>query len=450
MTGGARTRASRRCLAIACLLLHAAAAAQPFPEPLHLQDALELAGTSHPLLTAGRAELEQLEAAAARIEARDDIDIGARLAARLIEPSDAALDQSSNDSRAELFARKRLYDFGRTSALEAAAATQLTGGRLRYSADLAQYRIAVMRAFFDVLLADLEYARDNESMAVAYVEADRLRDRNELGQVADVQLLKQEDAYQALRIQRLRSQSRQRSTRARLAQLLNRPDDLPVNLAPPTLAENDRPLPEYEQLVESALAANPRVLSLRAELEAARQNIRAERAGRRPVLSGSVIGTSAEREVSSRNPLEAELRLDIPLFRGNRVNAEVAGAQAEMHRLAAAVQQFEYDLRQDLLEIWLDMQALRAQREQVSVNAEFRSLDFDRAQALYELEVTTDFGNALVGQSKAALLDARTEFALALGWARLSALTGENYSPFLQMPASSVQPGNHSDENSDR
>ena len=30
-------------------------------------------------------------------------------------------------------------------------------------------RLAVMRAFFDVLLADLAYTRDNEDMAVAYV-----------------------------------------------------------------------------------------------------------------------------------------------------------------------------------------------------------------------------------------------------------------------------------------
>lgn len=448
MFGSLQHRCAAACCALA-LVSTSLPAAPPLPDPLNLQDALLLAGEAHPILAASRAELEQVEASAASTLARDDIDIGARLVARYIEPSSIAYDQDNNDSRATLYARKQLYDFGRTDALESAAETRVVGGEMRFTAELVRYRISVMQAFFEVLLADLEYARDNEAMAVAYVEADRLRDRNELGQVAEVKMLEQENAYQQLRMQRLRSQNRQRSSRARLAQLLNRPDDLPATLEEPPLAENNQPLPDYEQLVAAALANNPRILSLRADVEAARLRIKAERAGSRPVLSGSVSSTAANRDVSSDNPFEAELRLDIPLFRGNRTNAEVARAQADMHRLTATLQQLEHDLRQNLLDIWLDIQTLLAQREQVSVSHDFRSLDFDRAQALYELEVKTDFGDALVGQSKAALLAARTEYALALDWARLSALTGEAYSPYLQIP-SPVATGSRDDENLDR
>ncbi len=253
-------------------------------------------------------------------------DIGARLEARLIEPSDAADDQSHNDSRASLYAQKRLYDFGRTGALEAAAESSVEGGQLRFTAARARHRIDIMQAFFDVLLADLEYARDNEAMAVAYVGADRTRDRNQLGQVSDIEKLKQEDSFEALRMRRYRAQARQRTTRAKLAQLLDRPDDLPSNLVRPQLPENDRPLPEYPHLVEAALARNPRVLSLKADLEAARLQIKAERAGGRPVVSGSLSATAGERDVSSRNPLEAELRLEIPLYEGERIDAGVATA----------------------------------------------------------------------------------------------------------------------------
>lgn len=448
-TPGAGPRQRRLVCCLLLLTMPPLAAAPPLPDPLRLEDALMLAGEGHPLLAASRAELETVEASAASTFAKDDIDIGASLEARLIEPSSAADDQSNNDSRAALYARKQLYDFGRTDALEAAAATRITGGKLRFTADLAGYRIRIMQAFFDVLLADLEYARDNEAMAVAYVEADRLRDRNELGQVADVRLREQENSYQELRLQRLRSQARQRSSRARLAQLLDRPDDLPSSLAQPALTGNDQPLPEYEQLVAAALDNNPRVLSLRTDLEAARLRIKAERAGSRPVLSGSVGATAGHRDVSSRNPLEAELRLDIPLYRGNRIDAAVARAQADMHRLEANLQQLEYDLRETLLELWLNIQTLLAQREQVRVSSDFRALDFDRAQALYELQVKTDFGDALVGQSKAALLAARTEYALALDWARLSALTGQAYSSYLQIPTPAPS-GSHNDETMDR
>ncbi len=432
---GTRRHGLRPILAVLGLLLHlpaAGLAGQALPEPLSLGEALRLAGENHPLLSASRADIESLQADAARAYARDDIDIGARLQARFIEPSDVATDQSHNDSRAALFARKQLYDFGRTEALEAAAETRVNGGRLRFSADLTQYRIRVMQAFFDVLIADLTFARDNEAMAVAFVQADRLRDRNELGQVSDSRLLEQQNAYQALRMQRLRAQARQRSSRAKLAQLLNRPDDLPATLAPPPLQENDQALPEYEDLVKAALANNPRVQSLKADLEAARLRIKAERAGARPVLSGSVSTAAGNRDISSRNPLEVELRLDIPLYRGGRVDAEVARARATMHRLEAELKQLEFDLRQNLLDVWLDIQTLLAQRQQVEVSTDYRALDFDRAQALYELQVKTDFGTALVGQSRAALLAAQTEYALALDWARLSALSGESFSPYLQ------------------
>jgi outer membrane protein TolC len=420
------------------LSLATALAAEPLPDPLTLEDALRLAGADHPAIALSRARLAQLQADAERTAARDEVDIGASLEARLIDPPSSSDNQSNNDSRAILFARKRLYDFGHTRALEEAAAASVTGGELLAGADLLRHRIAIMQAFFDVLLADLEYARDNEAMAVAYVQADRSRDRNELGQVSDIDLLEQERIYQEYRMRRTRAQARQRSTRALLAQLLDRPDQLPSSLQQPNLAGNNQPLPEYQQLLEATLAANPGMQSLRADLEAARLMVQAQRTGKRPVLSGSVQAAANERNVGSRNPLEAELRLEIPLYDSNRSNAEVARAQADVYRLTAELRQREYELRQRVLEIWLDIQTLLAQQQQVDIFTESRALNFDRAQAEYELELKTDFGDALVGQSESALLRAQTEFGLALDWARLTALTGEPYSPYI--PAQATLP----------
>ncbi len=427
--------------ATAVLLLSSATtlAAEPLPEPLTLEDALRLAGADHPAIALSRARLAQLQAEAERTAARDEIDIGASLEARLIDPPSSSDDQSNNDSRAILFARKRLYDFGHTRAIEDAAAASVTGGELRASADLLRHRIAIMQAFFNVLLADLEYARDNEAMAVAYVQADRSRDRNELEQLSDIDLLEQESVYQEYRMRRTRAQARQRSTRALLAQLLDRPDQLPSSLLQPDLSDNNQPLPEYQQLIEATLAANPGMQSLRADLEAARLMVKAERTGKRPVLSGSVQAAANERNVGSRNPLEAELRLEIPLYDSNRSNAEVARAQADVYRLTAELRQLEYELRQRVLETWLDIQTLLAQQQQVDIVTRSRALNFDRAQAEYELELKTDFGDALVGQSESALLRAQTEFGLALDWARLAALTGEPFSPYIHTQATPPQ-----------
>ena len=425
--------AVRGCCAlslVARLLAAPAVVAGPLPEPLTLDVALE-AAADHPAVALGQAGLVQLQADADAVRARDDVDIGATLEARVIEPSPNALDQGHNDSRATLYARKRLYDFGHTAALEAAAATSVQGGEIRARIEATRHRLAVIQAFFAVLLADLEYARDNEAMAVAYVRADRSRDRAELGQLSDVELLQRESGYQQLRMQRVRSQARQRSSRAQLAQLLNRPEQLSANLVRPDLASNNEPVPEYEQLLAAALDQNPGLLALRADLAAAQQTLDAARTGRRPVLTGSLEAAANERDISSRNPFEAGLQLQIPLYDGRRTDADVARAQAEVYRLQEQLRAHELELRQLLLELVLDIQTLQSQREQVRIFRQSRQLNFDRAQAEYELELKTDFGDALIGQSESALLEAQTEFALAQNRARLGALTGLTVSPFM-------------------
>jgi len=425
------------------LLAAARPVAAALPDPLTLEAALQ-AGDEYPSVALDEARLARLEAVAQQVRAQDDVELGAALEARAIEPSATATDQSRNDSRATLYARKRLYDFGHTRALEAAAASSVEGGRLRAEATRLRHRVAVMQAFFDVLLADLEYARDNESMAVSYVAADRGRDRHELGQLSDADLLQLENAYQKTRMKRSRAQARQRSTRAVLALLLDQPDLLPSSLVRPDLASNDRPLPGAEALVAAALGHDPEVQALRADLEAARLQMQAERTSGRPVLTGSLAAAANQREIRSRNPLEAELRLEIPLY-DKRTDAGIARARADFDALTAQLRQQEYDVRQRVLEIWLDIQTLQTQREQVKVFAESRQLNFDRAQAEYEMELKTDFGDALVGQSQSELLRAQNEFGLALDRARLAVLTGGPYSPFLS-GLSSTSPGDHHHE----
>lgn len=150
---------------------------------------------------------------------------------------------------------------------------------------------------------------------------------------------------------------------------------------------------------------------MRAELEAARLQVQAQRTGKRPVLSGSVLAAANERNVGARNPLEAELRLEIPLYDGNRVDAELARAQADVNRLTTELCQLEYELRQRVLEVWLDIQNLLAQQQQVDAFTQSLALNFDHAQAEYELELKTDFGDALIGQSESVLLRARSPSA---------------------------------------
>ncbi len=414
-------RWSARSLLAAVLLsplLHAA----PLPEPLTLPQALALADAHHPLLERARAELEAARAELLQTDSSDDLEVHAKLDARWVKPP-AIAPQSHDDSRARLSLDKRLYDFGRTGNRIAAARLDAEGREILLELARRKLRLQVMQRFFEVLLADLEFARDNEEMAVVFVRLDKARKKNELGQLSDIDLLALETRYQEVRSKRYRSEARQRLARQRLALLLGRPEDLPDTLEPPVL-DNDRPLPDYEELVRRALADNPELQALRTQLEGAAKRLEAARASDRPVITGRMEATHYQRSFGARDPFRASLAIDIPLYTGDRSRAEEADAWARLHSLQARLKEAELTLREQLLDAWQRVQTLKAQRDQADTNQDYRDLYLDRSRTRYEQELTTDLGDAMVHQSEARLLSSRTEFELALAWATLDLLTG--------------------------
>ncbi|MEW8428866.1 MAG: TolC family protein, partial [Candidatus Thiodiazotropha sp.] len=161
-------------------------AVDPLPSPLTLEYALELADQAHPERSLAEADLAQARALSQQVEADDDMHVALSAELRLIEPSDAANDSSRNDSLARLSLSKQLYDFGRTGHAEEAAEAGLASRQWQLLEVRQQRRLEVMARFFDVLLADLEFARDNEALSIDYIRFDRARTKNELGKVSDI------------------------------------------------------------------------------------------------------------------------------------------------------------------------------------------------------------------------------------------------------------------------
>lgn len=416
--------------AITCVLLaialpgRAAETSAALPDPLTLEHALSLADAPHPDLLDAQARLDLAEAARMAVDAQTGINVGIEARAQWVDPSDVNGDQSNNDSSAAFFMHKRLYDFGRTSARRSAAESEIKGRELLYLDAQQRRRIAIMEDFFNVLLADLEYVRDNEAMAVAYVDLDKIRDRHELKQVSDIVLLQAESDYQQTRRRAAESRLRQQTSRARLAETLGRPGELPARLVEPDLAVNNRELPPLEQLTADALANNPVLLALRAQLQAAQERLQAARAEQRPTLSGEFRAAQYERDLSGRDDVRIGLVLEVPLYQGGAVQAGIAAAQADLRSVQAQLARAEIDLRQSVLEAWQRLNVLRVQRDEAQVLSAYRDLYLDRSRALYEMEVTADLGDAMVRTSEARLRMAQTEYDLALTWARLDALVG--------------------------
>jgi outer membrane protein TolC len=342
-----------------------------------------------------------------------------------VQPSYRSPDPSSNDSQAQLVVRKRLYDFGLSRSRREAAQQRISGAEARYLDVRQQRRLEIMQRYFDVLLADLAYTRENEALATAFVAVDKARDRNELGQLSDVELLELESRYQDARTRWTNSAGKQRATRARLAIALNRPADLPSDLEMPPAPDWPERLPEFEPLWDKVRAHSPLLAAQRAQVRAAEQALRAAQANDNPTISGEAEAGVYNRPTGSTHPLAIGLVLEIPLYQGGEHRARVAAARADLGARQAELAQTEHRLRQRLLELWLELDELKVRRDRVRAQDDYRGLYLDRSRALYELEVRADLGDAMVQTSAVRSREAEVQLRWFMVQAELRALTGE-------------------------
>jgi hypothetical protein len=212
---------------------------EPVPDPLSLEQALAFA-TDHPRVRARTAAAEAPEPRPLELPRPQPLYLGCHsLAFSGARPADAARDVAWSQLLAPEDAQ----------------------------------RLEIMQRFFDVLLADLSFARDNEAMAVAYVQLDRAEARGELGQFSALQIAELEAKYQRIRRQRAAAEAAQRITRSLLAGALGHPDRLPRDLLTPTLAPQDAEPPALDQVVARALERNARLRALLRARDQAEQTV---------------------------------------------------------------------------------------------------------------------------------------------------------------------------------
>jgi outer membrane protein TolC len=415
-----------------------AAEQESLPEEIDLGYALSQASADHPQLQIARSQIDGQRALLDETEAQTALQT--RLSARLrwIDPPDIAPDQSQDDHSLSLFIDKPLYDFGRSSAKLAADQAGILSVEQRYRDAENQHRLAILAAYFDVMLADLAYARDNEDMSMGYVKMDRAQQRNELGQLSDIELLEARSVYQATRIQRYRSSVAQRTTRAQLANVLNRPGQLPGELQEPELNILKRTIPEDVEAWLAEADKNNRLLAAaRLRVEQANAQMAAANSSDNPTLMGTAELSGYSRELGSSDRWRAGVLLDVPLTTGGRSQAERAKRRADGAMARAELEQHRRDIHQAILEIWGELQALKVAREYAQAESEFRELYLDRSRALYELEVTTDLGDAMVRTTAVRYETMKTDYMMSLAWARLDALLGRTvFADYAAEPSS--------------
>ncbi len=412
--------------------------------PLTLQAALSVPLQQQYGVMGAEADVLGAKADQQEVQSWYDPTISVEGRLRYIQPSNAATDQNVKyDNALGISARQRLYDFGRQSLRADAAKSGVTGAQLQlFNVEQAQ-RLAILKAFFGVLLADQTYTVANERMAIVYVRFDKAKDRKELGMASDYDLAGLQREYEDVLLARAKADAERRISRRKLAELMGTPQQIPSKLVAPKLkALFARRPPGLDEAMKRALADDPGLQALHARYDAAEQSLRAARDHNAPTIYAQVNGDYYQRELGSRDPFRAGVYIDFPLYDGRLRDSKIGKAQADRMRLAAQIATREADMRDQVTNVLEMIDVYRkAAISRVKALENYSDLNFTRKQTLYQMEKATDLGDAMVEESAAQLERMRTTFALATYWAELASIQGQPIDSILtSSPSASAEP----------
>ncbi len=415
------------------------AAPTSLPQPLTLEHALSFADdTTSPALAVIDGRKMDLNAAERSLLASDSTHISLNGQLQWAEPL-AAPGTWVDNHNLSLKIQKSIYDFGRLEGSR--AANRMTHDALQSELVSAHWRRRelIMSSFFDVLLADLTADRNDEEMAGAFIQFNRISERQKLGQASDLEVLQKEASYQKVFLKRNRGIARQRLTRSQLAIALNRAGDLPENLSVPSLPSIRLPVPEYDLILKRALSENRDLDAIERKIEAAQREINTTAKDGLPAIDGAVELADTTRPGSQSDRWRVGLIFSMPLYDGGSNNASMARGRATLYRLKATRDELRANIEQSVLNEWLNLNTLRQQEKAALVELDYRELYLDNSRAEYELEFKTDLGNAMVKISEAQLALAQNRYQQALVWERLDALTNAGMSGLATQSASAQQ-----------
>ena len=408
-------------------------AATELPEKVSFELAMKLVDESkHTEALLINADYEAASSDLLAITGLNDFNLDLTALAQYIEPSLVVTNEVNDDHRVSLLLSKTLYDSGFSDEKEKSVQSRIDSIKLLMKQLRLEKRIEVARKFFDIKLSDLKYSLDNEAISTAYVKYNKTLERNQLKERSDVELLKAHFEYQQVRARRYESETMQRISRARFAESIARPKDLPSDVVVPDISFIERKRPEYEDILKLALENN---LQLRAQdllLQAAAHELAASRKKDSSKLSTEVEWAEYSNEQPSKNNWRATLKYSVPLYESDSVKSSRAKALAEFNRQQAKKIQLESQIRQQCLEVWQRIYVLKARQDIDVVAEEYRELYQDRSRAFYEMEFRTDLGDSFVRVSEAKLEKFKNNFELVMSWMKLAMLTGVTLEEYIQ------------------
>jgi len=395
------------------------------PSPLSLEQAWQwLQQQQSPLQQSLEAQHQLARAEQQQAESGQALEVDLKGRLRQVGVSDLGNPDQNNDSAVSLFVRQPISDFGRSRAQLQAADLGLQAEQWSLEAERQRQKLALMKAFFAVLLADLEFARDNENLATAFIRFDRTRENAELGLHSEIEVVRLQHQYELVRQARYRSQNQQRLTRQHLANLLGVPEQAPNELLAPDIPPV-RPVKDViDELTQAAIQSSVSLQAQRLKERQAQARWQAAQKQFRPNLDAELELSHYEKPTAMRDDWRASLYFSMPLYRSAEARHAETAAKARWQQEQLNSRQLEADVRAQVLQLWQQLQIDQLSVEGAQVQQEYREYYLDRSRAEYELEYKTDLGDAMVQFSASRHDLEHSRFQWALTWQELEFLVG--------------------------
>lgn len=410
-------------------------------QPLTLQQCLDIALKTHPLL---RLSLQQLEGAKARLQQtqaqwRPELSFtglqrrqGPTVSFTVPLPPPApprSIEIVKSDTRTlTLEFRQSLFTFGRSSASIRSAASQVNAASASVRATQARLILLVTEAYADVLAAQAleEVARQSVERVREVLRVAKAR--YEAGAAPKFDVLRAEAELAAAEEQLLSARNLVALAKANLNQLLGRPTDAPLEVTPlPEPIEVDPESLRSEPFLRQAFAHRPELQSSQWQIEAAQQLVKLAQSDRKPILllTGSYVRQTAT-GFAEDYQWSINLIVQFPIFDSGRRESAVREQQATLGQALAQREQLErqiaLEVEQGVRNFQVALQRLRTARAALAPAEEA----FRLAQVRYEAGVGTqvEVWDAQVALTRARANEVQALYDAHKAFARLVYATG--------------------------
>lgn len=270
--------------------------------------------------------------------------------------------------------------------------------------------LQTLSAHSRVEAAEAEYA----SAKAVY---DRAAAMKQAGVVAGIEVLGAQVQMQAREQRMLVVRNDEAKQKLMLARVIGLADGQVFELTDTMPAPAAEPF-TLDELLQRALANRNEYREAEAKVKAAELTLKAAQAEKLPTLGFAAdYGVAGKSMVQDHGTYTAGVQLNVPLYTGTRVKAEVQQAEAALKSRQAQLDDMRGRIAYEVRSSWLDYQAATEQLRVAEANVKLARQQLDESQDRFSAGVTT---NVEVTQAQEARATAEENF--------ISSLFSHNYS----------------------